>query len=43
MQAWEIVSGDGVDALKLVERETPIPGPGQVRVSMNANSINYRD
>ena len=43
MQAWEIVSGDGVDALKLVERETPIPGPGQVRVRMKANSINYRD
>jgi NADPH:quinone reductase-like Zn-dependent oxidoreductase len=43
MQTWEIVSGDGVDALKLVERETPIPGPGQVRVRMNANSINYRD
>ncbi|HCW83556.1 MAG TPA: NAD(P)-dependent alcohol dehydrogenase, partial [Rhodobacteraceae bacterium] len=38
MQAWEIVSGDGVDALKLVDRETPTPGPGQVRVRMNANS-----
>ena len=43
MQAWEIVSGDGVDALKLNEHETPIPGPGQVRVRLNANSINYRD
>ena len=43
MYAWEIISGDGVDALHLGERETPIPGPGQVRVRMNANSINYRD
>jgi len=43
MYAWEIISGDGVDALHLGERETPVPGPGQVRVRMNANSINYRD
>ena len=43
MQAWEINSGDGVDALNLNEREIPIPGPGQLRVRMNANSINYRD
>lgn len=43
MRAWEIISGDGVDALNLSERETPVPGPGQVRVRMNANSINYRD
>ena len=43
MHTWEIISGDGVDALHLGERETPIPGPGQVRVRMNANSINYRD
>ena len=43
MQAWEIISGDGVDALNLNEREIPIPSPGQVRVRMNANSINYRD
>ena len=43
MYAWEIISGDGVDALHLGERETPIPGPGQVRVRINANSINYRD
>ena len=43
MRAWEIISGDGVDALHLGEREIPTPGPGQVRVRMNANSINYRD
>lgn len=43
MRAWEIISGDGVDALNLAERDSPVPGPGQVRVRMNANSINYRD
>ncbi|WP_417512795.1 zinc-dependent alcohol dehydrogenase family protein [Minwuia sp.] len=43
MRAWEIISGDGVDALHLAKRETPEPGPGQVRIRMHANSINYRD
>lgn len=43
MRAWEIISGDGVDALNLAERPTPEPGPGEVRVRIAANSINYRD
>jgi len=43
MRAWEIISGGGVDALNLAQRETPVPGPGQVRVRITANSINYRD
>lgn len=43
MRAWEIIKGGGVDTLNLAKRETPEPGPGQVRVRMNANSINYRD
>jgi NADPH:quinone reductase-like Zn-dependent oxidoreductase len=43
MRAWEIISGDGVDALNLAERQTPEPGPGEVRVRIAANSINYRD
>ncbi|MDF1721660.1 MAG: NAD(P)-dependent alcohol dehydrogenase [Minwuia sp.] len=43
MRAWEIISGGGVDTLNLADRATPDPGPGQVRVRMNANSINYRD
>ena len=42
MRAWEI-NAPGVDALGLATRETPEPGPGQVRVKMKANSINYRD
>jgi NADPH:quinone reductase-like Zn-dependent oxidoreductase len=43
MHAWEIVSGGGVDTLQLNERALPVPGPGEVRVRINANSINYRD
>lgn len=43
MRAWEIIKGGGVDTLNLAARDTPEPGPGQVRVKMNANSINYRD
>ncbi|MEM7268005.1 MAG: NAD(P)-dependent alcohol dehydrogenase [Pseudomonadota bacterium] len=43
MKAWAITSEGGVDALELQERTTPDPGPGEVRVRMTANSINYRD
>ncbi len=42
MRAWE-VNATGVDALTLADRDLPEPGLGQVRVKMNANSINYRD
>ena len=43
MLAYEIVSGDGIDALNLAERRTPEPGPGEVLVRMRASSLNYRD
>ncbi len=43
MRAWQIISDGGVDALHLAEVATPDPGPGEVRVRMRANSINYRD
>ena len=43
MRAWQIVKGGGVDTLELAEVATPEPGPGEVRVRMRANSINYRD
>ena len=43
MRAWQIVSDGGVDALTLADRETPDPGPGQVRVRIAASSLNYRD
>lgn len=33
----------GLENLKLVERETPAPGPGQVTVAVEAVSLNYRD
>jgi NADPH:quinone reductase-like Zn-dependent oxidoreductase len=43
MRAYEIVGPGGVDALTLRERDLPEPGPGEVRVRMRANAINYRD
>jgi NADPH:quinone reductase-like Zn-dependent oxidoreductase len=35
--------GDGIDALKLIETETPEPGPGEVLVKMSEAALNYRD
>ena len=43
MKAWQIVSDGGVDGLSLADVATPEPGPGEVRVRMRANSVNYRD
>jgi NADPH:quinone reductase-like Zn-dependent oxidoreductase len=43
MQAYEIVSADGIDALQLTERPAPQPGPGEVLVRIRASAINYRD
>lgn len=43
MKAWQIVGEGGVDGLALADVASPEPGPGEVRVRMEANSINYRD
>jgi NADPH:quinone reductase-like Zn-dependent oxidoreductase len=43
MKAFEIKGGFGLDALTLVERPDPRPGPGQVLLKMRAWSLNYRD
>jgi len=43
VKAYEINSPDGIDVLRLAERPTPKPGPGQVLVRLRANTINYRD
>lgn len=43
MRAFQINSGDGIDALELNELPDPTPGPRQILVRMKANSINYRD
>jgi NADPH:quinone reductase-like Zn-dependent oxidoreductase len=43
VRAYEIQNGDGIDALVVSERATHEPGPGQVRVRVRANSVNYRD
>jgi NADPH:quinone reductase-like Zn-dependent oxidoreductase len=43
MKVYEIVSGTGIDALKLSDRSQPQPGAGQVLVQVRATSLNYRD
>ena len=43
MRAWQIVGEGGIDALEWVEKPSPEPAPGQVKVRVRTNSINYRD
>jgi NADPH:quinone reductase-like Zn-dependent oxidoreductase len=42
LKAFEIQEF-GIDKLALVDREKPVPGPGQALVRMTAASLNYRD
>ena len=43
MRAWQIISSGGIDALRLTDVEMPTPAKGQVRVKIEASSLNYRD
>lgn len=43
MRAIALQAQFGLEHLALVERPTPEPGPGQVRVDVKAASINFRD
>lgn len=43
MRVYQIDGSFGLEQLKLTERPTPEPGPGQVRLKMTAASLNYRD
>ena len=43
MKAWVVEDKFGIDALKLVERETPKPRYGEALLRVRAVSLNYRD
>ena len=43
MRAYEIQTGTDIDGLREVERPSPPPRPGQVKVRVRAVSLNYRD
>ncbi len=43
VKAFELHPEDGFDALKLVDRQRPSMGAGDVRVRVRAVSLNYRD
>jgi NADPH:quinone reductase-like Zn-dependent oxidoreductase len=44
MKSWQLNKGaTSLDDLVLVERQKPVPGPGEVLVRVRACSLNYRD
>jgi NADPH:quinone reductase-like Zn-dependent oxidoreductase len=43
MKAYELHPLEGFEALRLVDRPQPAPGPRDVRVRVRAVSLNYRD
>lgn len=43
MQAIEVTEYGPSDALEPVERETPEPGPGEVRIDVEAAGVNFAD
>ena len=43
MQVYESQTAEGPAGWKLVERDMPTPGPGEVLVRVKAASLNYRD
>ena len=44
MKAYEIIKGStGLDGLKIVDRDQPQPGAGEVLIRVHATSLNYRD
>ncbi|MFA6046097.1 MAG: NAD(P)-dependent alcohol dehydrogenase [Phycisphaerales bacterium] len=43
MKAFRITSDKGIGAIELVDAGVPAVGPGEVRVTLKAASLNYRD
>lgn len=43
MRAIRIVAHGEPDALRVIDEEPPVPGPGEIRISVHAAGVNYPD
>ncbi|MGB3712515.1 MAG: NAD(P)-dependent alcohol dehydrogenase [Erythrobacter sp.] len=43
MKAWQIGKRQGIDGLRQVERDHPVPGPGEIALDVIAAALNHRD
>ena len=43
MKAYQVVTDEGIDAVRFLDLPEPKPEPGQVMLKVHANSLNYRD
>lgn len=43
VRTWQFMHGQKIAGLKVSQRESRAPGPGEVRVGVRAVSLNYRD
>ena len=43
MKAWETGPRGGTQSLRMVERDDPVAGPGELLVRVTAAGLNYRD
>lgn len=43
MKAYQVLTDEGIDAVRFVDLPEPKPEPGQVMLKVHANSLNYRD
>src|SRR5258706_7494419 len=43
MKALEVTAPGGLDRLQIVDRQDPVPGPGEVLIRLRATSLNFRD
>ena len=43
MRVLAVCGEGGLDNLEILERPTPVPGPGEILIRITAASLNHRD